>query len=360
MLHTIFEQIGLKITAKVNNQLVDFLDVTLNLSSGKFTPFRKPNNEPQYVNSRSNYPPCIIKQVPKSINQRLSSLSSDKQSFDSFISFYEHALKQSDYDVSLHFSDCKSTTTPPCVKRKRQRNIIWYNPPFSKSVKSNVARNFLHLLDKHFPVGSPLHKLFNRNNVKISYSCMPNVKNTISRHNKRILSSNTARTTTDNCNCRKPDECPLKRNCLHRNIVYEAEVTSDDGEMKKYIGMTANTFKERFYNHKKSFTNDKYEKETELSKHVWNLKKSNKQYSISWSIIKRAAAFAPGMSRCNLCIEEKLCIMQYEGRNLLNKRSEIFAKCRHREKFRAGKFKRARTSNDGADITPPNYRPRDH
>ena len=83
-------------------------------------------------------------------------------------------------------------------------------------------------------------------------------------------------------------------------------------------------------------------------------------YSISWSIIKRAAAFAPGMSRCNLCIEEKLCIMQYEGRNLLNKRSEIFAKCRHREKFRAGKFKRARTSNDGADITPPNYRPRDH
>ena len=74
--------------------------------------------------------------------------------------------------------------------------------------------------------------------------------------------------------------------------------------MKKYIGMTANTFKERFYNHKKSFTNDKYEKETKLSKHVWNLKKSNKQYSISWSIINRAAAFAPGMSRCNLCIEE--------------------------------------------------------
>ena len=114
--------------------------------------------------------------------------------------------------------------------------------------------------------------------------------------------------------------------------------------------------KTEILNHKKSFTNDKYEKETELSKHVCNLKKSNKQYSISWSIIKRAAAFAPGMSRCNLCIEEKLCIMQ----NLLNNRSEIFAKCRHHEKFRAGKLKRARTSNDGADITPPNYRSRDY
>ena len=124
---------------------------------------------------------------------------------------------------------------------------------------------------------------------------MPNVKSIISRHNKRILSSNTVRTTTDNCNCRKPDECPLKRNCLHRNIVYEAEATGDDGEMKKYIGMTANTFKERFYNHKKSFTNDKYEKETELSKHVWNLMKSNKQYSISWSIINRRSTEQHGL-----------------------------------------------------------------
>ena len=105
------------------------------------------------------------------------------------------------------------------------------------------ARNFLQLLDKHFPAGNPLHKLFNRNNVKISYSCLPNVKSIISRHNKRILSSNTVRETKDNCNCRNPDECPLRKNCLDRNIVYEAEVTSDDGEVKKYIGMTANTFK---------------------------------------------------------------------------------------------------------------------
>lgn len=189
---------------------------------------------------------------------------------------------------------------------------------------------------------------------------MPNVKSIISRHNKRILSNNTVRTTSEKCNCRKPDECPLKKNCLDSNIVYKAEVTCDDGEMKKYIGMTANTFKERFYNHKKSFTNDKYEKETELSKHVWRLKKSNKQYSDSWSIIKRAPAFAPGMNRCHLCIEEKLCLMENEGENLLNKRSEIFAKCRHREKFRAGKFKRARASSNGVDNTSSNYRTRDH
>jgi hypothetical protein len=30
--------------------------------------------------------------------------------------------------------------------------------------------------------------------------------------------------------------------------------------------------------------------------------------------------------------------------NLLNKRSEFFAKCRHREKFSAGKFQRAQAN----------------
>ena len=150
-LHDIFHQIGLKITAQVNHQLVNFLDITLDLTNGKFTPYRKPNNEPLYVNSRSNHPPSIIKQIPKSINQRLSTLSSDQQSFEESKPFYENALKQSDYNVSLQYSTTTtaSTTTPPSTKRRRRRNVIWYNPPFSKSVKSNVARNFLYNFSKN-------------------------------------------------------------------------------------------------------------------------------------------------------------------------------------------------------------------
>ena len=151
---------------------------------------RAQNNEPLYVNSRSNHPPSIIKRIPKSINQRLSTLSSDQQSFEESKPFYENALKQSDYNVSLQYSTTTtaSTTTPPSTKRRRRRNVIWYNPPFSKSVKSNVARNFLQLLEKHFPDSNPLHKLFNRNTVKVSYSCMPNVKSAISRLNNQMLS----------------------------------------------------------------------------------------------------------------------------------------------------------------------------
>ena len=36
---------------------------------------------------------------------------------------------------------------------------------------------------------------------------------------------------------------------------------------------------------------------------------------------------------CSLCLNEKLEIARYKGRNLLNKRSEIINKCRHQNKF---------------------------
>ena len=41
MLHDIFGQIGLKITAQVNNQIVNFLDITLDLENAKFAPLQK-------------------------------------------------------------------------------------------------------------------------------------------------------------------------------------------------------------------------------------------------------------------------------------------------------------------------------
>ena len=46
--------------------------------------------------------------------------------------------------------------------------IILFNSPFSKNVKTNVGCKFLCLIDKHFPRTKKLHKIFNRNNVKVS------------------------------------------------------------------------------------------------------------------------------------------------------------------------------------------------
>ena len=148
-LHALFNDLELKITADVNHHIVNFLDVTLDLKSGTFSPYRKPNSKPLYVNSCSNHPPSIIKHIPTSTNKRISSLSADQSTFNSAAPPYQNALKHSNYDVTLQYSTGNNSTSSP--SRRRRRNIIWFNPPFSKTVRTIVAQTFLQLIDKHFP-----------------------------------------------------------------------------------------------------------------------------------------------------------------------------------------------------------------
>ena len=70
--------------------------------------------------------------------------------------------------------------------KKRTRNIIWFNPQFSQTVKTNAAKSFFRILDKHFPKSHPIYKIFNRNTNKVSYSCMNNVSQIIKQHNKNL------------------------------------------------------------------------------------------------------------------------------------------------------------------------------
>ena len=44
----------------------------------------------------------------------------------------------------------------------------------ASAVMRNVGYRFLTLVDKHFPKENKLRKIFNRNTIKISYSCMNN------------------------------------------------------------------------------------------------------------------------------------------------------------------------------------------
>ena len=45
----------------------------------------------------------------------------------------------------------------PGRRRKGCKRITWFNPPYSLDVATNVAREFLLLIDTHFPPGHPLH-----------------------------------------------------------------------------------------------------------------------------------------------------------------------------------------------------------
>ena len=49
-----------------------------------------------------------------------------------------------------------------------------------------ILRIFSYLLDKNFGRSHKYHKILNHNNVKISDSCINNIKNIISSYNKEI------------------------------------------------------------------------------------------------------------------------------------------------------------------------------
>ena len=51
------------------------------------------------------------------------------------------------------------------------------------NVSTNIGHRFLTLVDKHFPKDHKLRKIFNRNTIKISNSCMNNTKQIIDNHN---------------------------------------------------------------------------------------------------------------------------------------------------------------------------------
>ena len=86
--YKVFEQFGLKITAEAYLHVVNFLDVTFDLTSEKYKPYtRKPNDDdPLYIHKHCNHPPNISRQLPTSINKRISALSSEKQTGSTSIS----------------------------------------------------------------------------------------------------------------------------------------------------------------------------------------------------------------------------------------------------------------------------------
>ena len=77
-----FKNKGLDIIINCNMKIVNYLDVTLNLNDGSYRPYKKPNDETNYIHVNSDHPPSILKQLPVSIEKRLSSLSSSKEIFE--------------------------------------------------------------------------------------------------------------------------------------------------------------------------------------------------------------------------------------------------------------------------------------
>jgi len=237
---------------------------------------------------------------------------------------------ESGFPSDLQYRRRTEENTPNRRNRRRNRKVVWYNPPFSCHVKTDVGRRFLSLLDQHFPPEHRYAGLFNRSKVKVSYSCMPNMETLIKSHNQNILKPQ--READTGCNCRDPASCPLNDNCLAGSLTYSALVTARNQE-HIYYGSTGGQFKKRYYTHQHTFRNRSQRKSTELSKLIWELKDANVPYTIKWDIATRAQPYVTGSKRCDVCLTEKLIIARSLHPGMINSRSEIVSKCRHVNKF---------------------------
>ena len=350
-LHKLFNENGFRITIEPISSFADFLDVSFNLENGSYKPYRKDNDIPLYINVKSNHPPHVKKELPKMISKRISGLSSSEEVFEREKHIYDEALKNSGYTSKTQYIE--ENETPK--KKKRQRNILWYVPPWNDQVSTPIGQLFLKLLDKHFPPGHPLHYHFNRQKVKVSYSCMSNVYGQISANNKKILYPET-QNQEKGCNCTGGVEsCPLDGgHCQTNNVIYHADLKFQEinnntnrleNKHKTYTGSCSTTFKIRWNNHNQSIRWEHKELDTTLSKEIWRLKRldPNINFDLKWKIEKLANIYNAEQRKCQLCLTEKTVIMFQGLRNrtmnghqgqALNRRTEIHRKCPHFEKFR--------------------------
>ena len=105
------------------------------------------------------------------------------------------------------------------------------------------------------------------------------------------------------CNFRVKENCPLDEKCLHKCIVYQANVITNN-ECKEYFG-AAEEFKLRYNNHTMSFRHKKHVNDTELSIYLWKLKEENADYNLQWSIRAYASPYKCGTRKRDLCLTEK-------------------------------------------------------
>ena len=332
----IFKQNGLKITIDANKAIVNYLDVTFNIKDGTYRPYLKPGNIPKYVNRKSNHPPKIIQAIPSNINKRLTTISSNETIFNEATKPYQKALEESGYKHKLTYKKDETSNNEKPRKRRRNRNIIWYNPPFEGNVKTNIGKEFFKLMNDCFPKTNRLSKIFNKNSIKLSYSCMNNMEQIITAQNNRKLkkheeSNDRNDISNKTCNCRDTSKCPLNNNCLQKGIVYEAKVETES-TIETYIGLTDTTFKKRYSAHVHTFKNKDKSTSTELSKYIWTLKDNNKTYKITWKKIDEGQAYKGGGAYCQLCTREKFYITR-KGLGSLNRRSELVTYCPHRKQF---------------------------
>ena len=91
-----------------------------------------------------------------------------KNGFQTILPIKTYLKKKAAKEAAIYYKDTLNKAgymnklvyyAPSASKQEnenRQGNVIWFNPPYSKSVTTRIGQSFLHLLDTHFPKNTPL------------------------------------------------------------------------------------------------------------------------------------------------------------------------------------------------------------
>ena len=245
--------------------------------------------------------------------------------------------KEEEMVERLHFLQ----TSQPKVQTLREkigRETSFGTTPYlaRTSPLTSGVPSLIYLTRKHV-----LHKIFNRNTVKISYSCMPNL-------NKTSTATTSPFYTKRSC---RQDLAIVewKQNALwvetaSRNRL--SQFTKRPSPQKiitlprpTCMGLTENSFKTRSSNHKSSFANANKRNNTELRKYIWYLKENLTKFKGTWRILKHASSYNPTSNKCNLCLWEKYFTFCKPDLASLNKRNELTSSCKHVNKYALENFR---------------------
>ena len=101
---------------------VNFLGMTFDQQNNVYKTYRKPKDEPTYINKNSNHPPSILKKLTKSTEKRLSETSSSKEIFEKSLKLYQDAL-----NVAALVIICitQKVTTIPTATNERENETLF-------------------------------------------------------------------------------------------------------------------------------------------------------------------------------------------------------------------------------------------
>ena len=264
-------------------------------------------------------------------------LSSNEEIFENAIQPYQEALVRAGYNYQLRFYQV-NTNKKSKNNRTRSRNCVFWNPPYSKNVKTNLIAEFLKIV-KNFPQHNILKPMINTNKIKASYRTVPNMAKQVSRKNGRILKQRVA-PPPPTCNCqrsRKP-HCPVPGKCTITNVCYRCKVVrGDNHKCESYVGQTSRQVKKRIGEHLGDARRYRPETSTDrgsrLSHYIGDLFLNNIPHTLNWSILAQKPHFNPVANFCMLCNVEKVFILYHPEFSTLNLRNELYGWCKHKEGY---------------------------